>query len=94
MHQKYIDHVMNQISEPRDLNIAETKEVVADITQEKEVDIKHPEIRGSDAKSDLSVEDHPEEIIEYHESSQEVSQHPEILCTPTVVKIRHVHKII
>ena len=71
MHQEYVNPKIDQISEPYEPNITVTNRIVSDITHGKEVEVKHPEVQGSDAKSDLSVENHPGEPLEYHESSQE-----------------------
>ena len=62
---------MNQVDKPCEPSITETNKIVSDVTQGKEVEGKHPDIKRTDEKSDLPVEDHPVEPLENHKSSQE-----------------------
>ena len=55
MHSEYVNPGMNQIN----------------ISHEEEAEVRHPEVQRSDAKSDLSVGNHPGKPLDYQESSQE-----------------------
>ena len=56
MHPEYVNPGMNKIN----------------ISHGEEAEVRHPEVQGSDAKSDLSVGNHPGKLLDYQESNQEV----------------------
>ena len=58
------------------------------MTREKEVEGKHPDIKRSHGKSDLTVEDQPAESLENHNSSQEEMTDQLGIQTRTV-SVRH-----
>ena len=71
MHQEYANYGIHQISGPYEPIITVTKRSVSDITHGEEIEVRHPEIQGSNAKSALLADNHPGEPLDYHRISQE-----------------------